>query len=336
MIPVNPEPWEPDTWRLLLKTAVRSSDELLRALEITPGPLTVGDADTAPAFPVRVPGPFLARMTPGDPHDPLLLQVLARRSERLEVPGFVADAVGETGLAKTSGLIQKYAHRALLITSPACAVHCRYCFRRAFPYDDHPPAALAGAIDAIRQDPTLTEIIFSGGDPLTLPDQAFGELFEAVGRISHIRRLRIHTRLPIVLPQRITARFLDILGATRQPVVMVVHANHARELDAETRRAFALLKGRGVHLLNQAVLLKGINDSADAQCALAETLFDQGVLPYYLHLLDRVQGTHEFEVDAACLSGLQAAMHARLPGYLMPRLVREIAGAPGKTLLPFE
>jgi L-lysine 2,3-aminomutase len=331
MIPVNPEPWEPDTWRLLLKRAVRTSDALLQALG-----LSDSGADPTPGFPVRVPAPFLSRMRRGDPRDPLLLQVLASLSERLVMPGFVADAVNEIGQTRAPGLIQKYAHRALLIASPACAVHCRYCFRREFPYEDHPPGALQDALEVIRSDDSLTEIILSGGDPLTLSDEALTSLFNNIVAVPHIRRVRLHTRLPVVLPQRTTRALLQTLAASAKPVVMVVHVNHARELDIDTLRAFTLLRHAGVTLLNQAVLLKDINDTADAQCDLAQTLFEQGVLPYYLHLLDRVRGTHSFEVAEPAVQTMLREMHARLPGYLLPRLVREIGGEPGKRLIVME
>lgn len=331
MIPVNPEPWEPDTWRLLLKRAVRTSNTLLQELG-----LSTADADLTPDFPVRVPAPFLSRMRHGDPRDPLLLQVLANLSERVVMPGFVADAVNEIGRSRAPGLIQKYAHRALLIASPACAVHCRYCFRREFPYADHPPGALQDALDVIRNDDSLTEIILSGGDPLTLSDEAFTSLFNNIVAVPHVRRVRIHTRLPVVLPQRTTKVLIQTLAESTKPVVMVVHVNHARELDVDTLRAFMLLRRAGVTLLNQSVLLKDINDTADAQCDLAQTLFAQGVLPYYLHLLDRVRGTHTFEVAEAAVQPLQREMHARLPGYLLPRLVREIGGEPGKSLIVME
>jgi len=275
-------------------------------------------------------------MQPGNHRDPLLLQVLADVNERLVMPGFVADAVDEINRTRAPGLIQKYAHRALLIASPACAVHCRYCFRREFPYADHPPGALHEAVEVIRADHSLTEIILSGGDPLTLPDDTFTALFNSIAAIPHVRRIRIHTRLPVVLPQRTTSVLLHTLASTAKPVVMVVHVNHAQELDADTHRAFTLLRHAGVTLLNQSVLLKDINDSVEAQCELAQQLFEQGVLPYYLHLLDRVRGTHAFEVAEHRVQPLLRDMHARLPGYLLPRLVREIGGESGKTLIAME
>ncbi len=328
MIPANPEPWEPNAWRLLLKTAIRDSTTLCQHLG-----LDVVDIDRAPDFPVRVPFPFLRRMAKGDPNDPLLKQVLATSSEREKVDGFVADAVGETGRFIAPALMQKYAHRALLIASPACAVHCRYCFRRQFPYEAHGPSVLDHAMQALVADPEITEIILSGGDPLTLPDEAFSVLLIQLYGISHLRRIRIHTRWPIVIPERITQALLDVFQASPKPITVVVHCNHANELDADTARAFKLLRIAGVTLLNQAVLLGGVNDDTERLSELSEQLFNQGVLPYYLHLLDPVDGAHHFDVSAATGIELIRALRDRLPGYLVPRLVRETAGEPAKTLV---
>ncbi|MEZ5595069.1 MAG: KamA family radical SAM protein [Pseudomonadales bacterium] len=264
----------------------------------------------------------------------LLRQVLATLTERETAAGYLDDALAEQAYVRAPGLIQKYRHRALLMASPACAVHCRYCFRRNFPYDDHAPANWQAAIATIRDDTTLTEVILSGGDPLTLPDPAFDALFRTLGAVAHLRRLRIHTRLPVVLPQRTTAALLTTLSSVGKPVTVVIHCNHARELDTDTGHAFSLLRDAGCTLLNQAVLLRGINDSAQAQIDLAETLFAQGVLPYYLHLLDRVRGTHEFEVTETDGVRILRDVHAALPGYLVPRLVRETPGAAGKNLIP--
>lgn len=328
MIPANPEPWEPDAWRQLLKSAVRDSATLCRRLGIDA--LAI---DPAPDFPVRVPEPFLRRMRPGDPSDPLLRQVLATSRERERVDGFVADAVGETNRFIAPALIQKYAHRALLIGSTACAVHCRYCFRRQFPYQDHGPGELEAALAVLARDTSITEIILSGGDPLTLPDETFADLMQRLGSIDHLRRIRIHTRWPIVIPERITRPLLDSLLGSPKPVTVVVHCNHPNELDADTGRAHALLRRAQVTLLNQTVLLRGVNDSADIQALLAERLFDQGVLPYYLHLLDPVEGAHAFDVDEHVGREIIADLRKRLPGYLVPRLVREIAGESAKSII---
>lgn len=328
MIPANPEPWEPDLWRVMLKNAIRDSQTLLARLGIP-----AIETDPLPAFPVRVPEPWLRRMRPGDPRDPLLRQVLATSDERVQMQGFTADALGEATAVITPGLLKKYAHRALLLASPACAIHCRYCFRREFPYEAHGPAHLETAVAAVAADDSLTEIILSGGDPLTLPDDRLAGLIAELGEIAHLKRLRIHTRLPIVLPERITAGLLAMLSASRLKVVVVIHCNHPAELDGDTRRAMQLLRRAGATLLNQAVLLRGVNDSADTLSALSESLFEQGVLPYYLHLLDRVTGTQHFEVDENTALKLIATLRSTLPGYLVPKLVREIAGAESKTAI---
>jgi EF-P beta-lysylation protein EpmB len=230
------------------------------------------------------------------------------------------------------GVLHKYQGRVLLTATGACAVHCRYCFRRHFPYTDANPAAdqWCAALAHIAGDKSITEVILSGGDPLTLSDRRLENFTRQLEVIPHVRRLRLHTRLPIVLPERVNDELRGWLGATRLKTVVVVHANHAQEIDASVRVALAHLKGAGVELLNQSVLLRGINDSADALARLSEVLFDAGVLPYYLHMLDKVQGAAHFEVDETAARSLMAELNRRLPGYLVPRLVREIAGSPGK------
>jgi EF-P beta-lysylation protein EpmB len=252
------------------------------------------------------------------------------------VPGFGLDAVGDAAARRGSGLIHKYNGRALLIATGSCAIHCRYCFRRHYPYAED-TAATGGwrkAVALIAADPSIHEVLLSGGDPLSLADHKLAELTEALRDIPHIRRLRVHTRLPIVLPERVDAGLLDWLRTLPWPVTVVVHANHAREFDASVDAAMARLRAAGVTLLNQAVLLRGVNDSVDALAELCERGFTAGVLPYYLHQLDRVAGAAHFEVDDATAIALHAALRARLPGYLVPRLVREIPGEPGKTPLP--
>jgi EF-P beta-lysylation protein EpmB len=284
-------------------------------------------------FPLRVPRGYAARMRLGDANDPLLRQVLPLDDEDRLVPGFSLDAVGDGAAKGGTGVIHKYDGRALLIATGSCAIHCRYCFRRHFPYAEETAASggWGSALDYLRADPSIHEVILSGGDPLSLSTSKLAELTDALRALPQITRLRLHTRLPIVLPERVDAEFLDWIGALPWPTVMVVHANHAHEIDATVREACGALRQRGVHLLNQAVLMRGVNDDADALVALSEALFASGVLPYYLHLLDRVQGTAHFEVPEAEALALRDAIHARLPGYLVPRLVREIPGEPGKT-----
>lgn len=276
-----------------------------------------------------VPRGYAALMEPGNPKDPLLRQVLPLAIEGERHPGFSADPVGDTAATLVPGLLQKYRGRALLVTTPACAIHCRYCFRRHYPYADATlgPDGGAAAIAAIAADTSITEVILSGGDPLMLDDGALARLCEALAAIPHVERLRVHTRLPTVLPSRVTPVLCRLLGQTRLATVVVIHANHPRELGDAAGGALDRLRGVGAALLNQSVLLRGVNDDLDTLCALSEGLFRHGVLPYYLHLLDRVQGAAHFEVPEVQARALISALRLRLPGYLVPRLVREEPGA---------
>ncbi len=272
-------------------------------------------------------------MRKGDIDDPLLRQVLPLAEEEAEVPGFIGDPVGDLAAAAVPGVLHKYRGRVLLVTTGACAVHCRYCFRRHFPYADSNPSVQQwqGALEYIHGHSDITEVILSGGDPLAFSDSRLADLVEQVAAIPHVKRLRIHTRLPIVLPSRVDKNLLAWLQRTRLQKVVVVHANHANEIDEEVRAAMRKLRDAGTMLLNQSVLLKGVNDSAEELADLSERLFEAGILPYYLHLLDRVQGAAHFEVDRARALWLMQVLRARLPGYLVPRLVREQPGADSKT-----
>ena len=328
MIPVNQLAWESDRWQRELQQAFRSSRALLAYLDTQ-----VEDPCHTPDFPVLVPERFARRMRPGDPNDPLLRQVLATQAEHELTPGFAHDPLLEVGLADDSALLQKYAHRALLITSSGCAINCRYCFRRHFPYSAHRDGHYQRSLDQIRADRSLNEIILSGGDPMVLPDTPLLQLIEQIDGIPHVNCIRIHSRLPVVLPNRVTPELLAGLAATRSKVVLVIHANHAQELAEDTARAFTQLSAIGVLLLNQSVLLRGVNDRVEHLVQLSRTLFDQGVMPYYLHLPDHVQGTGHFYVDDDAAKGLHQEMQAHLPGYLVPRLAREHPGRPNKTLL---
>ncbi len=332
MIPVNETPWEPGLWHAALKQAYRSSRSLLAALGTRHA-----DAAEADDFPVLVPRGFARRMQPGDPDDPLLLQVLAVQAEKQPAAGFVSDPLYETdadaGFSHTPGLIQKYQGRVLLLATGGCAVHCRYCFRRHFPYQAHLDPHLDQALNAVAADTSIREVILSGGDPLLLEDQPLAELINRIARIPHVRRLRIHTRIPIVLPERTTPALLAALQAAPLQLVLVVHANHGRELNTDTERAFGCLRRSGAWLFNQAVLLRGINDTAAAQIQLAERLFEQQVLPYYLHLPDRVAGTHHFFVSRSRGQAIFSDMQAHLPGYLLPRLVEEVPKKASKMIV---
>jgi EF-P beta-lysylation protein EpmB len=324
----------PRRWQALWREAVRDPRELLRLLGLDALGGGLSEA-AARQFPLRVPRGFVARMRPGDPHDPLLRQVLPVLDEERVVPGFGLDAVGAAAARRGGGVIHKYQGRALLVATGSCAINCRYCFRRHYPYAED-TAAAAGWRDAvalIAGDPSIHEVILSGGDPLSLADHKLAELTDALRGIPHLRRLRLPTRLPIVLPERVDAGLLAWLGGLPWPVAVVVHANHANEFDAAVDAAMAALRGAGATLLNQAVLVRGVNDSVEALAALCERGFEAGVLPYYLHQLDRVAGAAHFEVSDEDALALHAALAARLPGYLLPRLVREVAGQPGKTPL---
>ena len=336
MITAAPEPRQPAAlvpvrWQQALREAVRDPRELLDLLGLDRLAPRLSD-EAMVQFPLRVPRGFVARMRRGDPRDPLLRQVLPLDDEMRPMPGFGLDAVGD-GAAKTApGVIQKYRGRALLVATGSCAIHCRYCFRRHFPYAEE-TAARDGwreAVDLIRQDASIEEVLLSGGDPLSLSNGKLAELTGALADIPHLRRLRIHSRLPIVVPERVDDGLMGWLSTLPWPVTLVVHANHANEFDGTVDAALGRLRAAGVHLLNQAVLLRGVNDSVDALAALSERGFRAGVLPYYLHQLDRVAGVAHFEVDDAHARALHAGLAARLSGYLVPRLVREIPGDTGK------
>lgn len=313
-----------------MQNAVREVAELAELLEL---PLAALDSHASADFPLLVPRGFVARMRKRDPNDPLLLQVLPRPAELRAVPGFGADPVREQRLA-TGGLIEKYPGRVLLIASGACPIHCRYCFRREFPYAEQ-IAARGGwddAVDALRARPGVREAILSGGDPLSLSNRRLGELVAKLEQTS-IQTLRIHTRFPVIVPERVDDGLLRLLSATRLNTVVVIHCNHANELDDAVAAALRALRPRVNALLNQSVLLRGVNDSADTLADLSARLFACGVLPYYLHLLDPVAGAAHFDVDAQTGLELVARLRAGVPGYLVPRLVKETPGELSKTLI---
>lgn len=321
----------PVRWQQRWREAIRDPRELLRQLGLDPVALGVSD-EAAGHFAVRVPQGFAARMRHGDRHDPLLRQVLPITDELKIVPGFSLDAVGDGAAKKATGVIQKYRGRALLVTTGSCAINCRYCFRRHFDYGTE-NAAREGwrdAVDAIAQDPDIDEVILSGGDPLSLATHKLVELTQALRQIPHLRRLRIHSRLPVVLPERVDDELAQWLGSLPWPVAFVIHANHANEFDATVDAAMARLREAGATLLNQAVLLRGVNDSIEALQALSERSFAAGVLPYYLYQVDRVEGVAHFEVGDDTAKDLHAQLTARLSGYLVPKLVREISGDSSK------
>jgi EF-P beta-lysylation protein EpmB len=321
----------PVRWQQRWREAIRDPRELLRQLGLDPAALGVSD-EAAGQFAVRVPQGFAARMRHGDRHDPLLRQVLPITDELKVVPGFSLDAVGDGAAKKATGVIQKYRGRALLVTTGSCAINCRYCFRRHFDYGAE-NAAREGwrdAVEAIAQDPDIDEVILSGGDPLSLATHKLVELTHALKQIPHLRRLRIHSRLPVVLPERVDDELVQWIASLPWPVAFVIHANHANEFDASVDAAMARLRAAGATLLNQAVLLRGVNDSIEALQGLSERSFAAGVLPYYLYQVDRVEGVAHFEVADDTAKDLHAQLTARLSGYLVPKLVREISGDSSK------
>jgi len=284
-------------------------------------------------FPVLVPENFLLRMTPGDPSDPLLRQVLPMAGEAISEDGFVSDAVGDLSARRAPGVLQKYAGRVLLIAASACAIHCRYCFRRDYPYQAEPRRLdeWQPALDEIAADATVSEVIFSGGDPWMLSDQRLRQLCVAIDAIPHIERIRFHTRLPIVLPSRVTEDLLSLLSGLRAQPIVVVHANHGNEIVGDCEMVLRKLVKSGIPVLNQSVLLAGINDTVDALETLSRRLMNIGVMPYYLHQLDLVTGTGHFEVASSAGRNLIQQLATRLPGYAVPRYVQEIPGESGKT-----
>ncbi|QRN04866.1 EF-P beta-lysylation protein EpmB [Legionella sp. MW5194] len=320
------------SWQKILAQGFATKEALLDYLSL---PHTLGSEGAEQQFKTRVPRGFARRMQAGNPNDPLLLQVLAVEQELHETLGYSVDPLGEAAANPMQGLIHKYQGRVLLTLTGACAVNCRYCFRRHFPYQDNNPGreGWRRVIDYIREDSAIHEVILSGGDPLMAADLVMGELIKALGEINHVRTLRFHTRIPIVLPERINATLLDQLAASRLRKVIVIHCNHPQEIDESVAKACLALHQSGCQLLNQSVLLKGINDEPDVLAALSERLFDCNVLPYYLHVFDKVKGGAHFDMPDDEALAIYRQLQALLPGYLVPRLVREEAGKKHKTLL---
>ena len=323
------------TWQQDLRRVITDPEELLTALGLDAALVAPARIASA-AFGMRVTRSYLARMRRGDANDPLLRQVLPLGHELAETPGYAPDPLLEHEATRAPGLLQKYAGRALLITTQACAIHCRYCFRREFPYSAQQEGQEEGAtrfhaaLEAIAGDTSLEEVILSGGDPLSLSDARLTKITDALVRIPHVQRIRVHTRQPVVLPSRVDAGLCTWLRGIRRPIVVVLHVNHANEIDSDVRAACTRLRDAGATLLNQSVLLRGVNDSVDTLADLSRALMDAGVVPYYLHLPDRVRGTAHFDFAEAEARRLVEALSTRLSGYLVPRLVREVPGAPYK------
>jgi EF-P beta-lysylation protein EpmB len=324
----------PLTWQQDLADAIRDPDVLIDRLGLSDA-WRAGARQAAELFPLFVTESFLQRMRPGDPCDPLLLQVLPLATETDSRPEFTADPLEEASAHQAAGLLQKYAGRALMISTGACAIHCRYCFRRSFPYGGEPRrlADWEPAFERLRSDPSIREIILSGGDPLMLSDVRLSEIVGRLDEIPHLDRVRIHTRLPIVLPSRVTGRLIELLRSTRMTPILVVHANHPAEIVGDCRDALRLLVTSGFTVLNQTVLLAGINDAIEPLAELSLRLINAGVIPYYLHQLDRVSGTAHFEVPVSRGLALIEELRTRLPGYAVPQYVREVPGEKHKVPL---
>jgi len=322
------------TWRQELAHAFSSVSELLTELELDEISARVPQ-EILESFPLRVPRGYVSRMRKGDATDPLLRQVLPLADEARTAPGYGPDPVGDLASARGRGILQKYHGRALLMVTGACAVHCRYCFRRAYPYHETtlPASQIDVAVGELAYDDSIEEVILSGGDPLSLTDTKLEPLLAALSRIPHLKRIRIHTRVPVVLPERVDSGLMNLLARVSKPIIIVLHCNHANEINGTVASAISRLSDQTALLLNQAVLLRGVNDCATALVALSERLFEVGVLPYYLHQLDPVAGATHFEVDDDTARQLIGTTAAMLPGYLVPKLVREIYGAAAKTLL---
>lgn len=319
-------------WQQELTTAVRNVDELCELLEldITKAPFQISSNQS---FSLKLTQHYLNNIQKGNWSDPLLLQVLPTTQENIQAIGFHDDPVGDLQAVDEPGILKKYQGRALLITTQACPVHCRYCFRREFPYSNNHASKQdwSTAIENLKHDKTINEVILSGGDPLSLSDEKINRLINQLETISHIKTLRIHSRYPLLLPSRLSTDLLKILTNNRFRVIIVIHANHANELDATVKQHLQNYHAAGIMLLNQSVLLRGINDDANALIALSHRLMDCQVLPYYLHQLDKVTGTSHFEVVDTQALALIDELREALPGYLVPRLVREVSGKRSKT-----
>jgi EF-P beta-lysylation protein EpmB len=332
MISKTASSWQhPASWQTALAQSIRDPAQLLQRLQL-PMDLLPAALAAARLFPLRVPYSYVQRIQPGDLHDPLLRQVLPLAEECATEPAGQTDPVGDLAAMSSPGLLHKYQGRALLVTTGACAIHCRYCFRRHFPYASGNPLHQhrQASLDYLRAHPELNEIILSGGDPLSLPDRQLAEWIRECESIPHLQTLRLHTRLPVVLPERVDSALCDWLTQTRLAKVIVLHINHPREIDGEVSQAIQALRQCDAILLNQSVLLRGVNDSLETLTQLSQRLFANGVLPYYLHQFDPVQGGMHFAVPLHEGQALLAQLRASLPGYLVPRYVQEIPGMAAK------
>ncbi len=323
-----------DLWKTELANSFTKIEDLCNYLQLNPEDLDL-PKDPSHSFSFRAPLSYVDCISKRDPKDPLLLQILPVQQEIIRLPGFTDDPVGDQQALKHPAILQKYFGRILLLVTGGCAIHCRYCFRKEFPYQENQLTEQREneAIEIIRQDSTLTEIILSGGDPLLVTNSRLNRLVNKLESITHLKRLRIHSRIPVILPSRIDDNLLAILTNTKLQTILVIHANHPNELNPLTLAKLTKLSEAGITILNQSVLLKGINDDAKTLCQLSEKLFEAQVLPYYLHMLDKTKGTAHFEVSEIRAKELMLSIQAKLPGYLVPKLVREQPGETAKTML---
>lgn len=322
-------------WQSQLSDLITDPLELLNLLELSTNQLLSGAILASEKFKLRVPLAFVGKMNAKDPLDPLLLQVLPHHLELEEHPEFVTDPLGEEAANQLPGVLHKYKSRFLLTLTGACAVHCRYCFRRHFPYQENLPKNedWLNIKNYIESNPDINEVILSGGDPLTLSNRKLALWLERLSSLKQVKILRIHSRVPIVIPNRIDEELISLLKNSRLRIILVVHSNHASELDDFTCSKLLQLSEHHITVLNQAVLLKGVNDSAQTLTDLSYRLFEARVMPYYLHVLDKVKGAQHFDLIPSEIDAIYQDVLASLPGYLVPKLVREIAGEKNKTPL---
>lgn len=321
------------TWQNQLSDTVKDLQELCDYLELD---ITKLELNISPKFPVRAPKYYLDKIAKNNPKDPLLLQILPQAQEKITKPNFCSDPLQEAHYIKAPGLIHKYYNRVLLTLTGACGIHCRYCFRQNFPYDNHLISTVhrEQQLDYIKQNSQIDEVILSGGDPLCINNNLLDKIIASLNQISHIKTIRFHTRMPIIIPDRIDQDFINILNKYKNiKFVIVTHCNHPNELDDSIKTKIKLLQQYNITVLNQAVLLKDINNSAEVLIELSQKLFECSILPYYLHLLDPVTGTSHFEVDHTTAISLIKKIKAKLPGYLVPKLVQEVPGEDSKTLI---
>lgn len=327
--------YQEQNWQSQLSDLITDPSELQSLLELSSEQLLSGAILASEKFKLRVPRAFVGKMNAKNPLDPLLLQVLPHHLELEEHPEFVTDPLGEEAANQLPGVLHKYKSRFLLTLTGACAVHCRYCFRRHFPYQENLPKNedWLNMKNYIEANPNINEIILSGGDPLTLSNRKLALWLERLSSLKQIQILRIHSRVPIVIPNRIDEQLISLLKNSRLRIVLVVHSNHASELDDFTCSKLLQLSDHHITVLNQAVLLKGVNDSAQTLIDLSYRLFEARVMPYYLHVLDKVKGAQHFDLESSKIDDIYRDVLANLPGYLVPKLVREIAGEKNKTPL---